>query len=193
MKALEEYTDEQIVSAILKGDASITKEFLYKKCSPLFRSIFHKYYTDCENSYELANEIYVYIMTPKKNNGKCKLEDFGFRCSLMIWLKFVTEHYCNWLFKKRIVAQSLEDDDRNIVVGESIDIDLKRINMKDLQVILQMMRNERYRNIIQYRYLEEKSNEETAALLNMTMDNYYNKHRLAKAQFCQMLKKEGLI
>jgi GTP:adenosylcobinamide-phosphate guanylyltransferase len=61
---IEKYTDQQIVAAILKRDTEVTKEFLYKRCYPLFKSIFDKYYTDCENCYELINEIYVYINSP---------------------------------------------------------------------------------------------------------------------------------
>ena len=55
------------------------------------------------------------------------------------------------------------------------------------------MSNKRYREIIRLRYLEEKSNEETAQILAMSMDNYYNKNRLAKVQFRTILRKEGLI
>jgi hypothetical protein len=46
---------------------------------------------------------------------------------------------------------------------------------------------------MELRYIEEKTNEETAIVLGMTMDNYYNKHRLAKAQFSNILRKEGLL
>jgi DNA-directed RNA polymerase specialized sigma24 family protein len=56
-----------------------------------------------------------------------------------------------------------------------------------------MMSNERYRNIVIYRYLKGLSNEDTAEKLQMTMPNYYNKHKLAKAQFENMLRREGLI
>jgi DNA-directed RNA polymerase specialized sigma24 family protein len=56
-----------------------------------------------------------------------------------------------------------------------------------------MMTNERYRQLIIYRYVEGRTNEETAGLLSMNMNNYYNKHRLAKRQFREVLKKEGLI
>ena len=56
-----------------------------------------------------------------------------------------------------------------------------------------MMPNSRYRELIRYRYVEEKTNEETAELLGMSMDNYYNKHRLAKEQLKRILRKEGLV
>lgn len=56
-----------------------------------------------------------------------------------------------------------------------------------------MMPNQRYSKLIELRYVEEKSNEETALLLGLTMANYYNCHKRAKAQFCTELRKEGLI
>ena len=40
------YTDQEIVKAILNRDTVITKEFLYGKCYPLFKSVFDKYYND---------------------------------------------------------------------------------------------------------------------------------------------------
>lgn len=55
------------------------------------------------------------------------------------------------------------------------------------------MPNQRYRKLIEYRYIQDRSNEETAALLSMSMANYYNKHKLAKAQFVATLRKEGLL
>ena len=41
------------------------------------------------------------------------------------------------------------------------------------------------------RYLEQKTNEETAEALGMTMDNYYNKHKLAKEQYERVWRKEA--
>lgn len=65
--------------------------------------------------------------------------------------------------------------------------------MDDVKKLLKMMPNRRYSRLIEYRYVEEKSNDETAALMEMTMDNYYNCHRRAKAQYCEVLRKEGLL
>lgn len=55
------------------------------------------------------------------------------------------------------------------------------------------MPNQRYRQLIEYRYVDEKSNEETAMLLAVTLANYYNMHKRAKAQYCEVLRKEGLL
>lgn len=192
---IDQYTDKEIVAAILKRDTYVTKEFLYKKCYPLFSAVYNKYYTDCENPVELINEIYVYILTPKKVTGRCKLADFGFRCTLTMWLKIVTEHFCQQLFARKVeILENISvDDDRNLYEIYSLELDFNTLNMEDVKRILNMISNERYRRLIEYRYLDEKSNEETAMLLSLTMANYYNVHLRAKAQFCSALKKEGLI
>ena len=61
----------------------------------------------------------------------------------------------------------------------------------DLNAILALMPNKRYSMIIRLRYLEGMSNEETATALQMSLDNYYNKHMRAKKQFNEILNKEG--
>lgn len=66
-------SDREIVRAILDRDTRVTKEFLYRKCYPLFKAVFDKYYTDCQTCFELINEIYVYIMIPQKMSGISKL------------------------------------------------------------------------------------------------------------------------
>lgn len=186
-------TDKEIVQAILSKDSAVTVEYLYRQCYPLFKSIYDRYYTDCDSWRELVNEIYVYIMLPGKTTGVSKLASFQFRCSLTMWLKVVTENYCYQLYarKSEIIGENSESTDIFNRVEYSLDLDFSTINMSDVMKILDLMPNQRYRRLIEYRYLQEYSNEETAALLSMTMANYYNKHKLAKAQFVATLRKEG--
>ncbi len=193
--SLDQLTDQEIVEAILNMDDRITKRYLYQKCYPLFYSIFNKYYTDSESVFEFISEIYLFIMTPKEDSGRCKLAEFGYRCSLTMWLKIVAENYCRQLFCRRGCHEKKNEEvgDRNCGVDQSLDMSFQSINSEDVHKLLMLMTNERYRAIIRYRYLEERTNEETAELLSMSMDNYYNKHRLAKAQFCTVLRKEGLL
>lgn len=187
--------DKDIVSAILRKDSEVTKYFLYKKCYPLFKSIYDRYYTDCESWDELAAEIYVYIMVPSKKTGICKLAAFQFRCTLTGWLKIITENYCHNLFARKIdiVGEISGDTDILNHIKNSLNIDFRNLNMSDVMNIIGMMPNQRYRKLIEYRYVHFYSNEETAILMSMTMTNYYNKHKLAKAQFIAALRKEGLI
>lgn len=192
---IEHYTDQEIVKAILDRDTIITKEFLYRKCYPLFKAVYDKYYTDCESCFELINEIYVYIMIPQKNTNISKLAAFGFRCTLTMWLKIVVENYCHQLYARRmeIDRDSNVGSDRNMPDDESLTENTRSINMEDVHKILDMMPNQRYRKLIEYRYVDEKSNEETAMLLAVTMANYYNMHKRAKVQYCEVLRKEGLL
>lgn len=192
---IDNYTDQEIVKAILCRNTEITKEFLYRKCYPLFAAIHRRYYTDCETPIELINEIYVYILIPHKDTHHSKLQDFGFRCTLAMWLKVVTENYCHQLYSKRIDIDRESDvsSDRNIPNDASLTENTRNIDMEDVHRILNMMPNQRYRKLIEYRYVCEKTNEETASLLGMNMANYYNKHKLAKAQYCEVLRKERLL
>lgn len=193
---LSDLSDQEIVRAILNRDKEITFLYLYKKCYPLFRAIYNRYNTNCENAIELINEIYVYLLFPNKNTGRCKLADFGFRCTLTTWLKIVAENYCHQLYKKKEVTLQEKKflvDDRNIEKMHSIELDEKVLQMQDLNKILLMMPNKRYRELIQFRYVEERSNEDTAELMSITMSNYYNMHLRAKEQFCNILRKEGLL
>lgn len=192
---IDYYSDQEIVKAILDRDTLVTKEFLYRKCYPLFKTVYDKYYTDCEHCVELINEIYVYIMIPQKKTGISKLAAFGFRCTLTMWLKIVVENYCHQLYTRRmdIVSDSDVNSDRNVPNDESLLENTRSIDMEDVYKILNMMPNQRYRKLIEYRYVDEKTNEETAMMLTVNMANYYNMHKRAKAQFCDILKMEGLL
>ena len=189
------FTDQEIVKAILDRDTFVTKEFLYGKCYPLFKTIYDKYYTDFEICFELINEIYVYIMIPQKNTGISKLAAFDFRCTLTMWLKVVIVNYCHQLYARRIEIDRDSDvgNDRNMPDGDSLTENTHRIDMEDVRKILSMMPNQRYRKLIEYRYVDDKTNEDTAMLLAVTMSNYYNMHKRAKAQYCEVLRKEGLL
>lgn len=187
--------DKEVVRQILSRNKEVTIDYLYKKCYPLFKSIYDRYYTDCESWEEFVTEIYVYIMMPGKKSGISKLAAFQFRCSFPTWLKIVAENYCHQLYAKRIdiVGDSSSTTDILNRTEQSLDFDIKNINTFDVMNIIASMPNQRYRKLIEYRYVQELSNEETAALLSMNMANYYNKHKLAKAQFVAVLRKEGLL
>lgn len=187
--------DEEIVHHILHRDEEVTIRFLYRQCYPLFKSVYNKYYTDCDTCVEFINQIYLLIMTPRKSTGVSPLQTFGFRCTLTMWLKIIAENYCKQLFKKKIdfSDSSAATSDRFNLSKDSLEADFRSIYSSDVKRVLEMMPNTRYRRLIELRYVEEKTNEETAMVLEMTMDNYYNKHKLAKAQFCNILRKEGLL
>lgn len=199
MKVFKE--DILIAKALIARDNIVTKKYLYIQCYPLFKSIFERYYTDCATCKDFIDEMYLVVLSPSKTTGKCQMENFKGESTLAKWLKTACLFYCYAKFEKKlptvdIVRFNGEDadsdaNDRFIDKRNSINIDFGSINRTDVERILCLMPNIRYRNLIRMRYLEQKSNEETAEALGMSMDNYYNKHKLAKEQYIRVWRKEA--
>ena len=199
------FEDLQIAKAILARNEAVTYKYFYKQCYPLFKSIYDNYYTDCENCKEFIDEIYCLVLTPSRKTGKCQMENFKGESTLASWLKTTCLFYCYSKFEAKgrmpiyepLVFhnnQEKEDDSgRDEEKFGSIEIDFNNLNREDALAILKRMPNKRYSEIIRLRYLELLTNEETANELGMTMDNYYNKHKLAKAQYIRIYRKEERI
>lgn len=146
--------------------------------------------------------MYVVVLAPSKTTGKCQMENFRGESTLTSWLKTACLYYCYKQYEQKNkkppfeqMPNSSSDNDypdagRNEVVFGSIEIDFSNLNRDDALVILKNMPNKRYSELIRLRYLEELSNEETAKKLGMNMDNYYNKHKLAKEQYVRICRKE---
>ena len=187
-------TDQQIVKALIGRDKDVTRAFFYINCYPLFNSIFEHYYTDCDNCIEFINEMYIYMMSPQRTTGRSKLESFRFESTLYTWIKAVCLYYCYARFEEKnrlVIDKNDQPSDRTTAESESIEVDFSVIDHEDIMKILALMPNARYRELIRLRYLEGYSNEETAQQLGMTMDNYYNKHKLAKEQYVKVYRKEA--
>ena len=202
MATLKLYTEDlQIAKALINFDEKVTRQYYYQDCYPLFKSIYDNYYTDCKSCKEFMDEIYLVVLAPSKTTGKCQMENFKGESTLRSWLKSVCLYYCykQYKLKKRTPStlslpssdekESYDTDSLLDKYGSS-DIDIRSMNRSDAEAILNLMPNKRYRNIIRLRYLEHKTNEETAEALGMTMENYYNKHKLAKAQYEKVCRKE---
>ena len=175
--------------------------FFYRQCYPLFKSIYDNYYTDCTAVKEFIDEIYIVVLAPSKITGKCQMENFKGESSLMSWVKAACLYYCynKYKRKQRIpLVESLpnpnekkyDDSDRFIDFGGSSELDFGNMTREDVETILNLMPNSRYRQLIRMRYLNMKSNEETAKSLGVNMDNYYNIHKRAKLQYERVCRKE---
>lgn len=207
MNTIRIYSDDlKIAKSLIWYDESVTRNFFYIQCFPLFKSIYDNYYTDCVAVKEFVDEIYLLVLAPSSKTGKCQMENYRGESTLTSWLKAVCLFYCYKRFEKRkrmpiyeslqISIEKRDEDNRcgdriNDIYG-SLEIDCSNLNYQDTLVILSQMPNKRYRDIIRMRYLEQKTNEETAEALGMTMDNYYNKHKLAKEQYMRIFRKEVL-
>jgi len=191
-----ENIDREIVDSLLQRDSQATKDFLYIRCYPLFKAVYDNYHTDCDSCIEFINDIYIHILTPEKETGLCKLQKFRFESSLFTWLKTVCIFFCYKKYKRKLQIETdrmsdyFEDPGVRIAdISESITIE-DALARNDVETILHLMPNKRYSKLIRLRYIEEHSNEETAYMLGMNMNTFYNKHKLAKEQFVKTLKME---
>ncbi len=190
--------DYMIVNAILLRDKNVTQQYLYIKYYPLFKSVYDNYYTDCQSCLEFINEIYIHLLTPNKNTGLCKLQTFKFGSTFATWLKTVAVYYCYEHYRRKQKVTFVEEknetennrSDRLEQYSASMFAEEHIMCREDLEALLSLMPNKRYALIIKLRYFEGLSNEDTAAALQMSMDNFYNKHMRAKKQFNEILKKE---
>ncbi|MBQ0020410.1 MAG: sigma-70 family RNA polymerase sigma factor [Bacteroidales bacterium] len=201
MDTLQTYTDDLLVAqAILKRDGRVTREFLYVRCYPLFKSVYDNYFTDCCSVREFIDEIYMLILTPSRETGYCQLQNFRGESSLASWLKSACLFHCYHRYRRREripIVEVHSHDEENDDFGDrfldnlySTTMDSASIEHSDLEAVIATMPNERYRTLIRLRYLDNLSNEETAEAMGMSMANYYNKHKLAKEQFLVALRKE---
>lgn len=193
---METNTDKAIVEAIMRRDSKTTIDFFYTRCYPLFKAVYDNYYTDCGSCIEFINEIYIHILTPDKETGMCKLQKFRFESTFFTWLKTVCVFYCYKRFSKKTQMEtdriSEFFDDKGVrlpVVSDSYNME-ESLQRDDVETILRLMPNRRYSMLIRLRYLDEHTNEETANILGMNMNTFYNKHKCAKEQFIKTLKKE---
>lgn len=196
------YKDLQIAKALIERDDGTTRSYLYQQCYPLFKSIYDNYYTDCVTCKEFIDEIYIVVLAPSNVTGKCQMENYRGESTLASWLKTACLYYCYNKYESKsrmpihepltlqVNTEKEVDGDRMDDRFGSIEMDFSHLNREDALAILRRMPNKRYSEIIRLRYLELLTNEETAKALDMTMDNYYNKHKLAKAQYLRIYRKE---
>ena len=205
MTALQIHTEDlQIAKALINRDEGITRRYLYQECYPLFKSIYDNYYTGCSCCKEFMDEIYIVVLAPSKITGKCQMENFKGESTLRTWLKTACLYFC---YKKYELKQRMpiykplphsneknsdgdEQGDRSDIIYGSSEIDLCGMNRADVEALLNLMPNTRYRKIIRLLYLEQKTHKEVAEVLGMSMDNYYNKRILAEKQYKQVCRKE---
>lgn len=194
--------DLRLAQSLINRDEMVTRKYFYQQCYPLFKSIYDNYYTDCASCKEFIDEIYILVLSPSRKTGKCQMENFRGESTLTSWLKTACLFYCYKRFESKEKMPKHEhlshsnikdndaDSDRTSSIYGSIEIDFSNLNRQDALTIIRQMPNKRYRELIRLRYLELKTNEETAKELGMSMENYYNKHKLAKEQYERIFRKE---
>ena len=169
-------TDREIIQGLIERDNSVTEEFFFVKCRPLFHSIIRKVF-DYEEEYdEFVNELYIYLM----EDDAIKLRNFEYRSSIYQWLKVLAIRF----FIKRRNKMIENGDKETPYDGQTIQLaEEKDITSKvDLKRLLSFMSNQRYAFVIQQLVINEQQPELLAKEMEISVDNLYNIKRRAMAQ-----------
>ena len=184
-----EYDDHEIVNALLERNGSVTREFFYRKCYPLFKSVFDNYHTDCDSCVEFMNDIYLHILTPDADTGLCKLEKFKFESTLYQWLKTTAIRFCLKLKTDGIV---IDDESQEPLDNRNRHTDSTESSQAKMDVdnLLCQMKNQRYAKVIRMLMIEDMTPDEVAKELFVTVDNLYNIKRRAMAALAKVALKD---
>ena len=171
-------TDQEIVSSLIARDPSVTKQFFFKDCRPLFMSVIRRVFEGQVVEYdEIINEIYILLM---KDDAR-KLRQFQYQSTLYQWLKTVAIRHCLLLKQQGIVIGPEGEEPPNNCDAGGQTAESSQAKM-DLDALLSQMKNRRYALVLQLLMIEELEPEEVARRLSVTVDNLYNiKCRAIKA------------
>ena len=175
MNVLSNYSDRQVVQALLDRDEKVTSMFFFEEMKPVIAHHFKSFYTDCSSVEELTSQLYLHLLTPSVATGKCGLESFRFDSSLAGWFYRVTRNYCCARYRKNGQDEAVTQPLTNVDVYLTEDIITKDLDRADLQVVLGRIsaghKNENFAKAIRLRYIDDLSIEDTAKALNVSRRN----------------------
>lgn len=178
--------DQQIINALLARDEQMTFDFFFVWCRPLLYSLIRKIFDYPVDYDELVNELYLYLM---ENDGH-RLKTFQGRSSIYQWLKCVATRF---FLEKRDGGTVIDDTSSEPLYlsdephTEPVEQDIAR---SDLQRLLALMRNKRYRMVLQGMLLDGVEYKELALQMHVSVANLYNIKKRALAEFMAIALKE---
>lgn len=171
-------TDQEIISSLIAHDPKVTAQFFFKDCRPLFISIIRRVFGNQIVDYdEIISELYVLLM----ENDARKLRTFKYESTLFQWLKTIAVRHCLELKRRGKVIDN-ESQEPLVNSGNNLSCVESSQAKMDVESLLRQMNNQRYVLVIHLLMIEEKSPEEVAKQLSITVANLYNiKRRAMKA------------
>lgn len=177
-------TDLEIVKALIDGDETISRQFFFENCRPLFVSIIKvvfPYYVDYD---EFVNEFYIYLM----ENDADRLRQFEGRSSIYQWLKTVTLRFALWLRSKRRVID-INSQEPLYPKEQSFDESCKYAKM-DVEALLGKMKNKRHAYVIRRHLIDDISESALAVELGVKVSNIYNIKKRAMTALTKVALKD---
>ena len=173
-------TDQELISSLIAHDPKVTAQFFFKDCRPLFLSVIRRVFgTQIVDYDEIISELYILLM---ENDAK-KLRSFKFESTLYQWLKTTAIRHCLLLKSKAKVIddESLEPLNNSHLNNSHRELSLAESSQArmDIETLLRQMKNQRYALVIRLLMIEDRTPEEVARQLCVTVDNLYNIKRRA--------------
>ena len=179
-------TDQQIIDGLLSKDEKLTHDFFHVWCRPLISSLIHKVFDYPVDYDEIVDELYLYLM---EKDGR-RLRTFQGRSTIYQWLKCVATRF--FLGKRdsgEVIEDAASDTLYSLEKSHADSVEEETIK-KDVQKMLGLMRNSRYRLVIQRLFLEGYNYEELAVELNTSVANLYNIKKRAMSEFAVIVLNE---
>lgn len=185
-KQRQTMTDQQIIEALIARSETVTRQFFFKSCRPLFQSIIRNVFSYEVDYDELVNELYIYLM----ENDAYRLRQFEGRSSIFQWLKVTAIRY--FIAKRDNMIDTGAEDPLfdSAVQKEGIDTEKAMTAKMDIERLLSLMPNKRYAYVIKRLIQQEAEPKDVAEELGTNVDNLYNIKKRALAALTESAIKD---
>jgi RNA polymerase sigma factor (sigma-70 family) len=182
-KYYAQLTDGQLLEKIYSGNKKAETYLFCEKCAPVINYSMRKFFSNEQMLLDEAiNEIYIYIQ--KDDWYKLKQYKGQNNASIKTWMSAVAYNFFLNLRKKTNAEMEVE-----------IKIDLAEPNQDEsdqtpqIKRALSKMPNDRYRIILIKIFYKNKTREEVAAEMGVSIDYFYVLYSRAKEQFREQFNK----
>ena len=179
-------TDQEIVKALIGRDSRVTAQFFFKDCRPLMLSIIYRVFDKQKVDYdEVISELYIYLMA----NDARRLRQFKFESTLYQWLKTTTIRFC---LKLKTDGMVIDNESQEPLINSGREFSSTESSQAriDMETLLRQMKNQRYALVIRLLMIDDRTPEEVARQLCVTVDNLYNIKRRAIQALAEVALKD---
>lgn len=179
-------TDKEIVQNLIDKNETVTREFFFIGCRPLFLSIIRFVFSYKVDYDEFVNDFYLYLM----ENDQHRLRQFQGRSSIYQWLKIVAIRF---FISRR--DEMIEDESKGGLLDvvsktEAVDCERAVAAKIDMEALFRQMPNKRYVYVIRRLVLQEAEPKAVAKELMTNVDNLYNIKKRAIRALTEIALKE---
>ena len=163
-------SDKEIVGKLIERDNSVTDEFFFTRCRPLFISIIRSVFSYDVDYDEFVNEFYIHLM----ENDAYRLRQFQGRSSVYQWMKVVAIRY--FIARRDNMINNAGNGAPKDCAArtETVDSEKRTAAVMDIRRLLDRLANRRYAYVIKRMILDDADQKTVAGELRVNIDNLYN-------------------